>query len=85
MPKIQGQTALNEMFSMWYDDRYLPNDRNFKNEFSKDELIVLNDFDQFQDNISNRIPHDNNKGLHLNSGWNDWINPAKQTLESLTF
>jgi len=75
--KVSDSIAIHEMICLWFEDNYNPDNINLINEFSENELVMLKDFNDYFDTISDSLPKDNVRTLHINENWEKLIRKAR--------
>ncbi|MEH0157100.1 hypothetical protein V6R21_23465 [Limibacter armeniacum] len=67
--QVGDQTAITEMVCMWFDDLYDINSVIFRYAFAHFELLKLEDFNKFFDEVDELIPEDSIDELLDDSNW----------------
>ena len=63
---VPQASVTDELFSLWFDDRYLPDDDYFQNCFSQEELAALAAFNEYYEKHEKLLPEPRN-------GVTDWL------------
>ena len=58
--RVPQISVTDELLSIWFDDKYLPDDRTFRGCFSDSELQAMAAFNDYFDERADRLPDPSN-------------------------
>jgi len=75
-----------ELLCMWFDDFYHPNHKSFANHFNDREIEILDDFNRYYDERTEKLPESQGtvRTWHSSPVWREIMEKAKDTLERLS-
>jgi hypothetical protein len=76
--EVTDYIAIQEMYCMWSDDNYKPENENFIKAFSKEEFEKLKEFSNFYCSIIADLPKDYIINLHDNLNWRKLVDYASR-------